>query len=320
VSLPLKRTQPHERSSAEVGVSFGGAAAARAVVGVVAGAGAVLAPPGSQVLRDTQQVLRALSPGGLALKADLKSPPTNEQDFSPPQSINVSAACLGGRHAYKALLSPLKLPVEPPVASDSPKRLRTATGRTAGTPTSDLVHAANFSLPPSQPSSAVRKVGAKSPLMGAKSPLSRPAINAVQAATAAAAAAAAAAVAAVTGGERASLAAAGPLTMRATSGTEAPGVTPSPTSPMSELLSFSMFNDLFAGAAAGAEPPKRTITPSVVIAVPTGLPSPRLDGNTTPGGGPVQATVAPASASGGRRSMRAEAQRSKQVKFAASLA
>ena len=41
---------------------------------------------------------------------------------------NVSAACLGGRHAYKAFLAPLRLPVEQLSDADSPKRLRTPNG------------------------------------------------------------------------------------------------------------------------------------------------------------------------------------------------
>jgi len=41
---------------------------------------------------------------------------------------DVSAACLGGRHAYKAFLAPLSLPVVEIGELDSPKRLRTTPG------------------------------------------------------------------------------------------------------------------------------------------------------------------------------------------------
>ena len=168
---------------------------------------------------------------------------------------HVSATCLGGRHAYKAFLAPLKLPVEPNADMDSPKRLRTATGRTAGTPTS-------FSLAaPASSGSASRKRGA-------------------------------------------------PLSWKATSeckatGTEEPSTVPTlgatPISPMSELLSFSMFNDLFSETSAaleggGTKRPSDTVAQCPVQTSPKR--SPLKSGHTVPPGEPAYTTSAQTSPSG----------------------
>jgi len=296
VTLPAKRTLPHERTAEERGVSFGGAIASAhptpAPAPAARPAPSTAAPP-AQVLRDTHQVLRALSPGVSAALCGVETPP------APPTAANTTAVCLGGRHAYRAFLAPLKLPVAEAENADSPKRLRTATGHTAGTPTGD------GAVPATE--AAVRKVGTKSP-RGGPSPL---------AAASAAAAAAAAATAAV--------AAAG-LTMRAATGTEEPGAAAfSPASPMSELLSVSFFNDLFDAEATGAgghAPSPAAAVPkgSIVVAMPT-RPSPTATGGTR---APMPTLVARSSPGrGARRSARQPAdvaRGAKHVTFAATLA
>ena len=97
---------------------------------------------------------------------------------------DVSAACLGGRHAYKAFLAPLSLPVVEIGELDSPKRLRTTPG--GG-------YARVFTPQGSLDSATRRSDRAPSRLGG--SPLSTSAGEAAAAAAAVAAAAAAVAAA-----------------------------------------------------------------------------------------------------------------------------
>jgi hypothetical protein len=323
LSLPPKRTQPHERTREEHGVSFGGKAAAAAAARAAT----------TQVLRETTTVFKApgpgqvlnmtpvfkapcpgqvLAPAGMPHRAlSPRAPAAAAASGAPPCPPNVSASCLGGRHAYRAMLAPLRLPVEPPgtpvEAIDSPKRQRTATGHVAGgAPSSELP--AGDRISPIGVLKGGRKIGAKSPLGGPPTPLEEAA---------------------------AAVARAGLAIYAATTGTEEPGAA-APfadlLSPVSELLNVSLFNDLFgatpteptshgiasaatlatvATATTAAAVPSPATKPAVVIAVPTKLPSPPCGSGRnamTPAGGPLQTTVARASPTGGRGGRRSTRQ------------
>lgn len=322
LSLPPKRIQPHERTREEHGVSFGGKAAAAVAARTAAGGASTPSNAPTQVLRETTPVFKApcpgqvLAPAGMPHRALSPRAPAAAAASAPPP--NVSASYLGGRHAYRAMLAPLRLPVEPPgtpvEAIDSPKRQRTATGHVAGgAPSSELPAADRIS--PLGMLKAGRKL-AKSPLGGPPTPLEEAA---------------------------AAVARAGLAIYAATTGTEEPGAA-APfadlLSPVSELLNVSIFNDLFgatpteptshgiASAATlatvatttiAAAVPAPAIKPAVVIAVPSRLASPGGSGGNaiTPGGGPLQTMVARASPTGGRGGRRSARQAAdRRVTFA----
>jgi len=134
---------------------------------------------------------------------------------------DVSAACLGGRHAYKAFLAPLSLPVVEIGELDSPKRLRTTPG--GG-------YARVFTPQGSLDSATRRSDRAPSRLGG--SPLST---SAGEAAAAAAVAAAAAAVAAAS-----PLGSGGFRGWHVKTGTKEPSMARHAAAPFSESISESI--------------------------------------------------------------------------------
>ena len=128
---------------------------------------------------------------------------------SPNEVINVSAALLGGRQAYKACLAPLRLPVADVSDAASPKRMRTPNGSAPGA-------AATCA-------SSVR--GGTGLRISAQPPEAHENVVPVGPVLASCAASAAPLASAFAAGPN------GPLSC---------------TSPMSELLSLSIFGDLFA--------------------------------------------------------------------------
>jgi len=169
----------------------------------------------------------------------------SELGGAPPLSKDITAACLGGRLAHRALLAPLCLPLDDLAQSDSPKRMRTTPEGVAAVPwharvegrrpsSLSLSHSSPLSngSPASQAShnsqqstpTVVRKLSPLCAATGTKEPgsMHSPA---------------------------ASLLSSSPL--RATTGTKEPGMAPvnesaSPISTMAtELLSLADFTDLF---------------------------------------------------------------------------
>ena len=131
------------------------------------------------------------------------------------KEASISASLLGGRHAYKAMLAPLRLPAEQLSEVDSPKRLRTPTGFTPGGGSAKSRASALRVC-------AIVANGATdaSPATGGAPPLPH----------------------AATGTDE-------PSAVRVGGMVSMDGVF-SPTSPMSELLNLSIFTDLFAEESA----------------------------------------------------------------------
>jgi len=233
---------------------------------------------------------------------------------------NVSAACLGGRHAYKAFLAPLHLPVEQPSDVDSPKRMRTPSGAAAPPAVRASSAFGCGASPLSQPvvsqAVLVPRVGRAAPW---NSDATRPA--ALQMSTL------------VEMGQ--------PVTQCTATGTEEPGavravVGATPASPMSELLSFSVFTDLFSeGAQPDVEADPSSATPTsatpssagrTLALTPTaasttvgspGAPLLAVVAGTAPSKGRAQRRVSDAGVQGTRRSARRGGE---QVAFGAALA
>ena len=140
---------------------------------------------------------------------------------------DVSAACLGGRHAYKAFLAPLSLPVAEIGELDSPKRLRT-------TPGGDYArHDARVLIPQGSLDAATRRSDRAPSRLGG-SPLST---SAGEAAAAAAAAAAAVAVAAAAVAAASPLGSGGFRGWHVKTGTKEPSMARHASAPFSESIS-----------------------------------------------------------------------------------
>eukprot|EP00325_Prymnesiales_sp_UTEX-LB-985_P002444 CAMPEP_0174694828 /NCGR_PEP_ID=MMETSP1094-20130205/1330_1 /TAXON_ID=156173 /ORGANISM="Chrysochromulina brevifilum, Strain UTEX LB 985" /LENGTH=693 /DNA_ID=CAMNT_0015891169 /DNA_START=70 /DNA_END=2151 /DNA_ORIENTATION=+ len=227
------------------------------------------------------------------LLTDSASPVTPDGPFVRmiESAENVSAACLGGRHAYKAFLAPLQLPTEQTDEVDSPKRMRTPHGaavppssRRSGSPGLASSHVAIASRVGGGGAGGVRTASWNSAA-------TRPA--ALQLSTF------------VEMGQ--------PVTQCTVTGTEEPGavrqvaVGALPTSPMTELLSFSVFTDLFSEAHPDAEatPTSATSTNSTPSSVGrTHALTPTAPGGASPVAAAVLAKVActePSKAKAARR-------------------
>ena len=76
-------------------------------------------------LADTQSAASPTSNGLTPSNGSANGCVTNEGVSG---AVNISASLLGGRHAYKAFLAPLRVPAEQLAEVDSPKRMRTPTG------------------------------------------------------------------------------------------------------------------------------------------------------------------------------------------------
>ena len=188
-----------------------------------------------------------LTPGPHASTLDL----TECETSSASPKLDTTAALLGGRHAHKALLAPLRVPLDDSSNVDSPKRMRTTPSGASAVPW----HSRRPSALSQQSHSAVVSTAASAAPASIK-----PALRCT---------------AAVTGtkepGTAASpLAASSPLT------SSSPAISPYASSAMAqELLSLSEFTDLFADEIEICEI-------KVSLASPVNAPAPLSGGKRKP--------------------------------------